>query len=192
MLSLNNWVGGSNIFVVCCFFKREKLYLFFEKLTNMVLQFNEFGYLTPSGLVSCDLATFELYFLDNFPVSDTRREIFINYMRFIERFSKRITRNFTQWLNGSFVSLKENPKDLDLVTFVDFSVYEALEKEIEQFWSFNLEAEHLDSYIVKVYPENHPDYFRTVEKQMYFTKLYESKKIEGIIYSKGFLELKFN
>jgi hypothetical protein len=157
----------------------------------MNLNFNQEGFLEPIGLIECDLATLEKYFVDNFPNSTTRKRLFINYLRYLESFKSRVTRNFTQWINGSFVSQKENPKDIDLVTFFDFEVFEAQEPFLGKYWSFNLENEGLDAYLAKVYPESHPNHYLTLEKFDYFTNLYHSKTIDDVEYFKGFLQLKF-
>jgi len=49
-------------------------------------------------------------------------------------------------VDGSFVTLKENPKDIDVVTFLDWEVYELREKALERFWGYNLEDKGLDTY----------------------------------------------
>ncbi len=103
-----------------------------------------------------------------FPNSITRKRLFINYLRYLESFKSRVTRNFTQWINGSFISQKENPKDIDLVTFFDFEIYESQEPYLDKFWSFSLENEGLDAYLVKAYPKSHPNHYLTLEKFDYF------------------------
>ena len=64
--------------------------------------------------------------------------------------------NFFQWIDGSFVSTKSKPNDIDIVTFIDFKIHEKYFKEIT-----NLQKQFtgLDTYFVKIFPENHSSEF---------------------------------
>jgi len=90
---------------------------------------------------------------------------------------------------------RENPNDIDLVTFIDYKIFEPMEeqKRLEEFWSFNLEDKGLDSYLLTVYPEGHEMY---AEYQDFCNKWqirYTNKKQNSNILPKikGFIELKF-
>ena len=126
------------------------------------LDFDEYGNLTPYKAVEVDLATFEAYFVTAFPKSTTRKRLFENYLRYIYRFQDEVFPFFEQYINGSFVTKKENPNDIDIVTFLDFEVYQKRDNRVlNKFWSFSLEAEGIDAYIVKEYPDNHLFYPET-------------------------------
>lgn len=114
-------------------------------------------------------------------------------MRYIHEFQNRITKNFTQWINGSFISQKENPKDIDFVTFLDHKTYEVQEVFLDRFWSFSLEDKGLDAYLIAKYPEGHQEYEIYKEKEIRFYDLYSSTKEDalGNYFDKGFIELKF-
>ncbi|MDX2305967.1 MAG: hypothetical protein NW226_24370 [Microscillaceae bacterium] len=159
----------------------------------MKLSFDEKGYLQPARALNCDLADFEQYFVNNFPNSNTRHKLFVNYMRYIEHFSKYITRKFTHCIDGSFVTLKENPKNIDLVMFIDYQVYEAHENHLDKYWSFNLENQDLDAYLIKSYPEDHPFFEEYLQKCQEWQRLYTNVKrnFEIVPESKGFLNIKF-
>lgn len=88
------------------------------------LNFDEYGNLTPYKIMEIDLATFEAYFVTAFPKSKTRKRLFENYLRYIYRFQDKVFPFFEQWINGSFVTKKENPKDIDLITFLDYKIFE--------------------------------------------------------------------
>ncbi len=154
------------------------------------LNFDEYGNLTPYKIIEVDLATFEAYFVTAFPNSKTRKRLFENYLRYIYRFQDEVFPFFEQWINGSFVTQKENPKDIDLVTFLDYSVYEKRgDKILDKFWSFSLEDEGIDSYLVKDYPKNHLLYMKTLEKKDVWLKLYANNRAK--IPTKGFLKIIF-
>ena len=160
----------------------------------MNLEFDTNGNLKPYEVVACDLQTLESVFVDYFPNSESRRKLFNNYLRYIHEFRSRITRHFTQWINGSFISQKENPNDIDFVTFFDYKIYQTQEQYLDRFWTFSLEEEGLDAYLVKVYPEKHKLYSSTKSSLERWQQIYgtTSPNNSQVTFPKGFIELKFN
>jgi hypothetical protein len=160
---------------------------------NRKLNFTEEGYLTPIEGIESDLEIIKTTFVDEFPNSKTRRRLFENYLEYLRQFSRNITPQFEQWINGSFVTQKVNPNDIDFVTFIDGSTFLRYEKELESFWSFSLEDEGLDAYIVKIYPTDsllflaHTEHFKNV-----WLKRYCRTKADAQldISKKGFIKLK--
>lgn len=159
-------------------------------MLTIQLDFDEFGNLTPYEVIETDLATLEAYFVTAFPKSETRKRLFENYLRYIYRFQDEVFPIFEQWINGSFVTQKENPKDIDIVTFLDYEVYEKRGDAIlDKFWSFSLEDEGIDSYIVRDFPENHSKFEKTVRSKKEWTNLYSGTR--GKFEYKGFLKIIF-
>lgn len=153
------------------------------------LSFDKHGYLQPYHPIEVDLDTMKSFFVDAFPKSEKRKVLFDNYLRFLYRFQDDVFTYFEQWINGSFISKKENPKDIDLVTFLDYSIYEKRgDKILDQFWKFSLEGQFLDSYIVKAYPENHPNYSVYLSERNLWQDRYGTDREEN---PKGFLKLIF-
>ena len=122
------------------------------------LSFDENGYLIPYEAIETNLETLKKYFVDAFPNSNTRKMIFENYEKFIADFQYEIFPHFEQWLGGSFVSLKENPNDIDVSTFVQHEVLDLRGNKIEKFWSYSLEDKLIDSYIVREFSEEEKEY----------------------------------
>lgn len=157
-------------------------------------QFDKYGYLSPYEGQWTTVEELRHYFVEQFPTSEKRLLLFNNYLRFIYRFQDDVFPYFEQWINGSFVSKKENPKDIDLVTFLDYRVYQSKgEKIMDRFWSFSLEDEFLDSYIVKVYPEDHALHWKYKESCAYWNRLYTqvNPNYDFSKRRKGFLKLNF-
>lgn len=152
------------------------------------LAFNANGYLE-SGFYDMDLETFKHHFVDAFPESTTRTKLFDNFQRYIYRFSDKVFPYFELWIDGSFITNKMNPKDLDFVTFIDQKVYDARgDKVMDKFWSFSLESQKLDAFIIKKYVETDINYSNFLKvKQYYFDLFSEDRK--GV--SKGIVQLKF-
>ena len=82
------------------------------------------GNLTPYDITQFSFETFVEHFVDEFEDSTTRKLIFEQYQRYLLDIRTMITDDFVQWIDGSFVSRKTNPNDIDVVTFLDFDVYE--------------------------------------------------------------------
>ena len=81
--------------------------------------FDQNGNLTPYNQIETDLDALKANFIDAFPTSKTWKILFENYLRFVYRFQDKVFPYFEQWINGSFVNKKENPNDIDIVTFLD-------------------------------------------------------------------------
>lgn len=96
---------------------------------------------------------------------------------------------------GSFTKVRSNPKDMDVVIFLNFEVALKHEKTLwEQFVGQVSEERYgVDAYLLRVYPENHAEYFKTVSDMAYWrdwfgmTRKNRSKKR----FPKGFIQLTF-
>ncbi len=163
-------------------------------LWQMQLVFDDNGFLVPNQPLAVDLRTMEQVFVEAFPGSHTRQRLFVHFLRYLEGFKSRVSRRFTVWVNGSYVTRRLNPKDLDFVVFLDHKVYEAQEPFLDKFWSFSLEAEGLDAYLVKEYPAAHALYAQTRNDKALWLSLYQKTKWseDNTFYPKGFLELTFS
>ena len=83
---------------------------------------------------------------------------------------------------------------MDFVIFLDYRIYELQEAFLDQFWTFSLEEDGLDAYLVKTYPASHPAHEAiTVSQTRQWLYLYgnTAKDEEGISCPKGFVELNF-
>lgn len=97
-------------------------------------------------------------FVEAFAESTTRRQLFDSYVRFNDQIRALLPEGFTQWIDGSFVSQKQNPGDIDVLTFVDYQRYEQQEQEIDQLKQAHRRHRPVvvDAYFIQVYPESHP------------------------------------
>jgi len=153
------------------------------------IEFDENGYLKPYMGIEADVDLLKLIFVDSFPKSDRRAFLFDNYLRFLYGFQDNIFPFFEQWIDGSFVTQKDNPKDIDIVTFLHTDVWSRIDtKKLDKFWSFSLEDQFIDSYLVEVFSEHHPNYPVYQSEKSNWFKRYQTdrKKVK-----KGFLKLTF-
>ena len=93
--------------------------------------FDEKGYLKPYEIIPTTLETFKTYFVFN----EQRERIFQSYLNFLDILQNASSDHFYQWLDGSFVSKKPFPNDLDLVNFVDYQFYHKFESRIRA-WEY--------------------------------------------------------
>jgi hypothetical protein len=90
--------------------------------------------------------------------------------------------------------LKEKPNDIDIVTFLDYQTYEALEKKLANFKGFQLLRDRqVDAYFIKVYPKSNQFYAFTegdiIEWLDLFSHTRRNKQKKRL--DKGFLEINF-
>lgn len=76
--------------------------------------------------------TFQQTFVDSFDEESQRQNLFGNYSRYMDDLSGLIKYSFFQWIDGSYVSNKRKPKDIDLVTVLDYRDYEESKANIER------------------------------------------------------------
>jgi hypothetical protein len=83
------------------------------------MEFDNFGNLHPYSIIKAELNIIEDLFVTSFVESITRKTLFGDFYLFLNEM-KRIVENGTLWLDGSFVTLKKDPKDIDILTFCSF------------------------------------------------------------------------
>ena len=161
----------------------------------MKLNFDQRGNLQPYEKITLTLDEFKDFFVGKFSQNSSRKHIVDNYLRFIDDFSTQVATKFVQWIDGSFVTAEEHPRDIDFVTFISHEIFEAKEKVIHD--NFRLvEARKVygvDAYTVRQYPEDHAKYMLYQSDWVYWynwfsqTKKNRAKKK----YPKGFIEIEF-
>jgi hypothetical protein len=131
-----------------------------------------------------------------FSVNSLKRQKLIDgFLLFIEAFQKAVTSEFVVWIDGSAVSTKTEPNDIDAVFFIDFKVCERKKSSLDNEW-FNGSQKNtkgLDLYYSIVYPPAHSRYYLTHLDRLYWEDLYGHTRIDdsGKQFEKGFLEIKF-
>jgi hypothetical protein len=120
------------------------------------LNFDEKGFLKPYEIIDSALEFFKAIFVDNMEISKTRKPLFENYLQYLDAIKNVIPNGFHQWVDGSFVTQKQNPNDIDIVTFINFQDFERNIKtfDILRRWRFD-KTKGIDGYFVPIFPENH-------------------------------------
>lgn len=123
------------------------------------MKFDDNGNLHPYEVIETNLETFEKLFVESFSDSTTRRNIFENYLRYTNTIKELINEPFYQWIDGSYVTQKINPNDIDVLTFVPFEPYKKQQPHFEMLrrWRFNKNF-GIDGYFLQILPTQHPDF----------------------------------
>jgi len=157
-----------------------------------MILFDKQGHITPYEIIEIDLKTFKTYFVDNMENLEHRNKLFQDYLNYTKELSKIVSKQFFQWINGSFVTQKHTPKDIDLVSFIDCDVIENYKQELKNFvYPLSKEIYNIDAYIVRIYPDNNKNLVFSKSDTLYwfhnFQKTKPNKK--GEKFYKGFIKI---
>ena len=106
-----------------------------------------------------------------------------------------MTGDLRQWINGSFVSKKKNPKDIDIVNLIDYRVVEEKEPLIRREFLRDTVPKiyWIDAYLVILYPENHKLHSWTQSDLLYWNEWFTKSRMgrQEKRYPKGYIEINF-
>lgn len=160
-----------------------------------MIEFDAKGMLTPNRNIEIALSDFKFHFVDSIP-SDTRELNFEKYIRYSNELKDLLkVQTLKQWINGSFVTSVKNPRDIDLVTFVDYELRLQYERELEKFEAPSANSIYeVDAYIVTVFPEDHSKAFLFESDKAYWMRRFTMTRRNlrtGKKFPKGFLEISY-
>jgi hypothetical protein len=161
----------------------------------MNLLFDTRGNLQPSGVTECNIEELKAMFVDQFEPNQVRQELFTQLIQYNLDLHDLIGMPFVQWINGSFISRKNAPEDIDLVTFIDWEFYSVHDAVIDrQFGKSKAKDSYpnLDAYTVYQYPANHSLYPIYHADQLYWLDWFSKTRYNRTKqrFSKGFIQLK--
>ena len=161
----------------------------------MEVKFNVRGHLMPYKKVGLTLSQFERIFVEEHGSESKRAKLFDNFKAFTTDFSEKISQKFTCWINGSFVSQKSSPRDIDFVILLDYQIVEEKKAIIKSNFlnADSLKEYNLDAYIVKIYPEEHDNYKYTKSDLSYWNDWFTKgkKNRAGVRPPKGYVEIEY-
>jgi hypothetical protein len=126
----------------------------------MQLQFDTYGNLTPPQIFRITLSLLEEHFVNKVG-GEKRQELFRHYTRYLNDLRDILSDDFIQWIGGSFISIKPQPNDIDIVNLIKFD--DNTELLIEKLLPFFLIGGAKDNYCVDghllaIYAENDERY----------------------------------
>ena len=140
------------------------------------------------------MADFQVHFIDGFEDNDVRLALFEALQNYIAQWQRLINSNFDRWVDGSFITTKVAPKDIDILTFIDYQDYDRCKYIIEnQLLTTQTKTVGIDAYVLKTYPADHSFHFIYQSDYSYWlnhfgrTRLNRQKKQ----FKKGIIHLHF-
>ena len=145
------------------------------------MKFDNNGYTFPYKPHKLTIDEFELIF----GFDEHRKFLLSKLFQFMVELKQITTDDVLFWIDGSFVTQKIKPNDIDVVIFVNFQYFKSKENQLT---ALKERQEFVDLYYVKVFPEHHPNCHLTNLDKLdwlhFFTTDRKNKK-------KGFIELTF-
>lgn len=145
-----------------------------------MIQFDNQGYLKPASPIEVSLKTFE----ETFTFNPHRQHLFEQYILYLTELKSIIDVPFEQWIDGSFVSKKLIPNDIDILSFVPNSIYTLKDASL-----YELKQEfkpQIDAYYICKFPENHRRFAETNGDYFYWLNQFTKDRRKN---SKGFIKI---
>ncbi|MCF8245985.1 MAG: hypothetical protein K9J37_15010 [Saprospiraceae bacterium] len=152
----------------------------------MQLNFDDKGYLTPDGVIETDKEVL----VETFVFNQHRKKLCDSLLDFFDKLVALDLGVISCWIDGSFVTRKEIPNDIDLVVFLDFQVFNKTESRLLRFQTVFRGL--LDIYFVPIFPENHKYHPITLIRKNDFLDLYSKTRrnpVSGEFSRKGILQI---
>lgn len=162
-------------------------------MTSPFPNFDADGFLPP-GRYEADLAGLREVAISRFPDAKRRREVYLNFNLHMQSLVQLGIPVLSRWVDGSFVSAKAEPGDVDVVYAIDGPAFDALPQHTRQAAS-QLLAGHatrdqtgVDAFALFVYPQGHAKQKLTTKQQKYWERKWGHDDRVGK--DKGYLEVK--
>lgn len=156
-----------------------------------MIELNQRGLLIPDYNIPATILELATIFVWNMPVSQ-RQTLFNKYLDYMTSMYDLLDDlPFIQWIDGSFTTTDANPRDIDIVTFINFDVVNRLDSELVQFKYPASLSFGMDAYIVRVFPPDHRSFALYAGDRAYWLERFSrtERNRRGVIHKKGFLEL---
>ncbi|QIP16444.1 hypothetical protein G8759_29270 [Spirosoma aureum] len=152
------------------------------------LNFDAQGHLFPYDLIETEWKPFA----DTFGWNDHRHTLIELFYSFLNKLNDLSINEFTLWIDGSFVTRKEHPNDIDAVVVLPTPIYRQFEKHLR---TLREQFDGLDIYFVRLISEEEPDYFLYVSDRAEWLFQFTMTKPDRVTrrkFPKGFLQLIWN
>ncbi len=147
-----------------------------------MFSFDQYGYLTPYEVIPVEMPVFERIF-----VFDGHREmLYKQLINLVLDFKKLDIGSFYIWVDGSFVTTKRVPGDIDLVVFVSHLHFERAQNFHEKIRPQY--EPYLDSFLAPDFPDSHRGSGETVLRKLLWKETFGFSRTGK---PKGIIELNF-
>jgi hypothetical protein len=156
--------------------------------------FNRRGNLVPSEVILTDWNTFHSYFVEE--INNTQRKVIGKKLgEFLFEILQIINIPFEVWIDGSFVTQKTEPNDVDVLIHLPNDIFSKYKSTISPLIEQSKYATNglIDAYITIQYSKNHPYYPLYEADIMEWKHIYGKTRatLSGARFPKGIITLKF-
>ena len=159
------------------------------------ITFDQHGHLAPYEIIDLDLEGLKWYFVSTFEKSLIREALYRHLVLLIEKLQKEIVGGFFILVDGSFISMKENPGDLDFVVFLSLEEY-LKQTPFARHLVYHKRQFHergLHVFVEYFCSEELPEFEEALAVFNYWVHLFSNtKSVNGITFPKGIIRLNFN
>ena len=157
------------------------------------MTFDEHGHLVPPAFHELSLPEFEHFLVASMPNPEPRRLLFENYLAYVNDEKKAFGCPFFHWIDGSFVTQKEFPDDVDVVTFLPFEMLGRKNNFAQYFLQNGKTLYRVDGYFVATCRPNHYHFDDFRENEQYWRNLYglSREDSKGNRLPKGIIKIQF-
>lgn len=143
----------------------------------------EYPPLLPIGRHALSMSGLRLLCVDKFPLSNTRTNIMDGFETVVERLVNSNIRGEI-WVDGSFLTEKLEPQDVDFVLRIEADVYDngtREQREVINWLNDDLKSSYFcDSYWFPVYPRSHPNYGIGEDLEAYWMKQWGLSRTDNV------------
>mgnify|MGYP006288071777 CR=1 FL=1 len=124
----------------------------------MNFEWDEYGNPSPYDFIDATLEEMYQQFVSPFPNSKTREPIWEGFNAFLSDYSRKISKHLELWVDGSFITTKLNPADIDVAVIHAFT--DKANRAMARMDQLHLDSlsgskakYRTDAYLFPIYPE---------------------------------------
>ena len=152
------------------------------------LNFDSQGHLVPHDLIETDWESF----VETFGWNNHRRALIELLRSFLIELDGFSIRSYTVWIDGSFVTQKEQPNDLDVVFILPSITHQQFERDLRALMD---QFDRLDVYFVRMINANERDHFLYASDRaewLFQFTMTKPNRITRQKFPKGFIQITWN
>jgi len=146
------------------------------------IEFDEYGNPKPYEVVRLSYGECKNIFVEKFKSSATRKLNWTSFMGFHTDIEAVSTFAVKHWIDGSFVTQKINPNDIDVVSFVNPNNLVSTLREFDMNKSdpsgYVKNKYNVDNYIIVDFDKGHPYYDKMQEQVKYWREFFSTDRNE--------------
>ncbi|MBI5916303.1 MAG: hypothetical protein HY842_13080 [Bacteroidetes bacterium] len=153
-----------------------------------MLSFDENGNLIPHEIIETTWDDFTYTFSEGFEKKRRRKHLLANYQLYLDDIKRHFETPFYQWVNGSFVTQKQHPRDIDMVTFLPYDLIVKKAIFVDQLRKTSKSLYKIDGFFAPTANWNHRFFESTLREAERWKTLFGTSR-EG--HPKGIIRLNF-